>query len=171
MAESHGGPPAPIRMFIKELETSNENFVRIMGTVVMIRSQILKLDDGTGVLTISTNNLAIKGSIGQTIDVIMRRQNKSSTFHAECIVWNVSPQNETLRRMEIVWKGDKQLGYACPPLSKSDVQRAVNHGGGLSLKDLSMVLEASSEFILERLQELQLEGQIYCDREGNYVPL
>ena len=170
MAESHPPPPAPIRMFIKELETSNENFVRIMGTVVMIRSQILKLDDGTGVLTI-TNNLAIKGSIGQTIDVIMRRQNKSSSFHAECIVWNVSPQNETLRRMELCYKGDKQLGYACPPLSKGDVKRAVDHGGGLSLKDLSMVLDASPEFIQERLQELQLEGQIYCNREGNFVPL
>lgn len=155
-------------MYIQELQKSNENYVRIMGTLIAIRSQMLKLDDGTATINI-TNNLPIKGAIGQTIDVICRRREEH--FNAECIIWNISTQNETLRRLELCYSGDMHLGYACPKLSTVDVKRAVEFGEGVTVEDLVMILDAPQEQIRASLQELQLAGEIYCNRKGHYVPL
>lgn len=160
---------APRRMYIQELQTSTENYVRIMATLVAIRSQILRIDDGTATLSV-INNLPIKGAIGQTIDILCRR--KGENFHAECIIWNVSPQNETLRRLELCYKGGElHFGYACPKISSSDVKRAVDYGEGVTVEDLVLLLNATQEQVQDCLQELQLSGEIYCNREGCYVPL
>ena len=72
-----------------------------MATVVAIPPQQLVLDDGTATLTV-VNHLAIKGAIGQTVDVIMQEMWNQRQYHATCIVWNVSPQMETLRTIGIV---------------------------------------------------------------------
>ena len=144
--------------------------MRIMGTLVAIRAQQLKLDDGTGVLVVHSD-LPIKGAIGQTIDVIMRRQSNSTTFKAETIIWNVSSENETLRRLELCYQGEKQFGYPCPSIATADVKRMILHGDGVTLEDLCLVLDAPQDQVQKMLQELQLAGEIYCNRQGCYVPL
>jgi hypothetical protein len=48
---------------------------------------------------------------------------------------------------------------------------AIQHGGGLTVDDLVMLWNVSQEEIQSCLQELQLGGEIYCNREGHYVPL
>jgi hypothetical protein len=162
-------PLAPRRMFIQELLSTNDALaVRIMATVVAIPPQELVLDDGTATVTV-VNHLAIKGAIGQTVDVIMKKCGMQ--YHATCIIWNVSPQNETLRRLELSYKGEMYLGYPCPKVSTQDVKMAIQHGGGLTVDDLVMLWNVSQEEIQSCLQELQLGGEIYCNREGHYVPL
>lgn len=164
-------PPAPRRMYIGELlQNKTTNFVRIMGTLVTLRSNQLTLDDGTGILHVS-NDLPIKGAIGQTLDVICRRNTAMDKFQAETIIWNVSPQNETLRSLQLSYKGESKLGYACPTIKAQDIKQAVDLGGGVTIQDLCMVLELSKEHVESCLQELQLAGEIYCNREGKYVPL
>jgi hypothetical protein len=101
--------------------------------------------------------------------VICRRHGEH--YHAECIVWNVSPQIETLRRLELCYKGEMHFGYACPKVSTSAVKNAVQYGGGVTIDDLVMLLDVSEDHVRECLQELQLGGEIYCNREGHYVPL
>jgi hypothetical protein len=47
----------------------------------------------------------------------------------------------------------------------------ISHGEGATLEDLSLVLDVSEQRMQEILHELQLIGEIYCNRQGAYVPL
>jgi hypothetical protein len=159
---------APRRMFIKEILSSHPHYVRVMACLVTIRSHMLKLDDGTGILSVKSE-LPIKGAVGQTLDVLVRRSQES--YHAETIIWNVEPKNEILRNLELTYTGERHLGYPCPPVSEREVMRMISHGEGATLEDLSLVLDVSEQRMQEILHELQLIGEIYCNRQGAYVPL
>jgi hypothetical protein len=160
---------APQRMYIQEILSSHDaQYVRVMACLVAIRSHMLKLDDGTGILSVKSE-LPIKGAVGQTIDVLARKSQKS--WNAETIIWNIEPKNAILRNLELSYKGEKHFGYPCPPIGEKEVMRMISHGEGATLEDLSLVLDASKEDMQEILHELQMQGEIYCNRQGAYVPL
>lgn len=186
--------PCPRRVFASDLQYSQTpTLVRLMGCVVAVvenkenEERFLTVDDGTASVQIACEYHPPEDAhvIGQTIDAICRRT-PSGEWKAEVVVWDIQdPNAETLRRLEVmtarrnvVANDDDEynpyaFGYPCFPPKQSDIMRMIRTSGveGASLEDISLVLDLPPEKVQSMVHELQLQGDIYQNRKGAYVPL
>jgi hypothetical protein len=74
-----------------------------------------------------------------------------------------------------------RTGYPCQSVQADDVYQLIQSDGsdayvyqgqkGLLAKDLAIVLDISMEHVHDLIQELQIEGLVYQNQEGGYMPL
>lgn len=137
------------------------------------------LDDGTSIIEIlSEANMLAGIHPGRHIDCTLglRQRGNARTWYAKSIFPVGNSMLELLRWMELSSgsKSNMNHGYATVRFDASEVLQMISQNqseGGISLRDLAMVLQVSTEQVQEKIVELQLDGQIYQNQEGGYVPL
>jgi hypothetical protein len=122
---------------------------------------------------------AIDIQVGKTLDCIIKLVGKE--LHADQLVWVEDPHAESLRWLDITYRQthpqvDMHLGY---PIPKTDPQGLLDiiksearlEKKGVKLKDLSTVLQLAQDEVEEMMLDLQINGVIYQNEDGYYLPL
>jgi hypothetical protein len=119
--------------------------------------------------------------------------------HAETLRWlelsylkknpgNFLQQQDQSSRQQQSQSSQSQLlymqsrtGYPCHSVQADDVYQLIQSDGsdayvyqgqkGLLAKDLAIVLDISIDHVHDLIQELQIEGLVYQNQEGGYMPL
>eukprot|EP00545_Synedropsis_sp_CCMP1620_P012523 CAMPEP_0119004204 /NCGR_PEP_ID=MMETSP1176-20130426/1017_1 /TAXON_ID=265551 /ORGANISM="Synedropsis recta cf, Strain CCMP1620" /LENGTH=174 /DNA_ID=CAMNT_0006955887 /DNA_START=10 /DNA_END=534 /DNA_ORIENTATION=+ len=144
--------------------------IEILGTIVRLNQEQMTVDDGTGSVVIHFEGHAIKGQIGENVDCIARFEDEN-LLRAETVIWKVTPGHETLFQWQILSPPGK-FGYPTLPFTKVDLLRYIRHAGsGATLEDLALVIDRTDHQLRPMIHELQNDGAIYQNREGEYVLL
>lgn len=146
---------------------------------------LLKLDDGTAVVDLWTPHSMIqKLSLrpGMLVECIARlcQNGKVRRFYAETIILVTNPDIEHLRWMELgnppKSKNDsRRYGYPTVESNADEAYRLIclqsRMEHGVRMEDLAMVMRKTETEMKSMIQELQMNGQVYQNGEGKYVPL
>jgi hypothetical protein len=141
----------------------------------------LELDDGTGtILCKATVTMVdrLEMPLGQTLDCIgeLQATDESILFlHADTLLEVSPPVAEQLRWLELTTTTDQRApcGYPCRETTSEDIWEIMdsNQGEGVSVADLALVLDLRPEQVQPLIEDLQLQGLIYENETGSYVPL
>jgi hypothetical protein len=156
--------------------TSNNDYRNLM---------LLRLDDGTATMDILTPDYMIQKldlQLGQTLECIawLRQRGTIKRWYAQSMAIVVDPHAEILRWLELSFrpKPNESMEYGYPTIQRNAAEalrlitvQATHDSDGVSLNDLALVMRLPPETMQEMLVTLQLEGQIYQNHLGNYVPL
>lgn len=143
--------------------------VEIVGTIVRLNETQMTVDDGTGSVQVQLTGHDIKGQIGDNVDCVL--QYEQGNVVTDTIMWKVPPETETLFQWQIL-APPGELGYPKLPFTKHDLLRCIKcAGSGVILEELAMVLDRSVQEIQSMIHDLQNEGAIYQNREGEYLLL
>jgi len=144
--------------------------VEILGTVIRLNETQMTVDDGTGTLVVQLSGLDIKGQIGDNVKCTLLYAEEEE-LRADIIVWRVSPSTETLFQWQIL-SPPGSFGYPTLSFRKNDLLRYIRHAGcPVALEDLALVLDRPMQELQPLIHELQNDGAIYQNRQGEYVML
>lgn len=162
---------APRKCWICDLQKlQSPCTVEIVGTIVRLNETQMTVDDGTGSVQVQLEGHEIKGQIGDNVDCVLQYEHGGKAV-TDTIVWKVPPGAETLFQWQIL-APPGEFGYPKLAFSKHDLLRCIKSAGsGVILEDLSLVLDRPVQEILSMIHELQNDGAIYQNREGEYVLL
>lgn len=151
---------------------------------------LLELDDGTGTLPCLVPEAMMErldnAQVGQTIDCIgevqIEREFQTVFLQVDTLLEVVPRSNnnptvvaEQLRWMEITHKDSiATCGYPCPNVTSESIFEIIdsnNPGEGVSVKDLALVLDMEPQEVKPLIEDLQLQGLIYENETGSFVPL
>jgi hypothetical protein len=165
--------------------TGNQNYP-IVDQILDSRDMILLiLDDGTSSIDIWTPSSMIdslSATAGQTVDCIARlRQNGTlKRWYADTLIRVIESDAECLRWMELSHPPGpnecRRFGFPRTKMNAEEAYRLICvqsqiDGEGVSLEDLALVMQEPKSKMEEMIQELQITGQVYQNKEGRYVPL
>ena len=156
--------------------TSNDDYRNLMS---------LTLDDGTATIDILTPDYMIRKlnlELGQTVECIawLRQRGTIKRWYVQSLAIMTDPHAEILRWFELSFrpKPHESLEWGYPAFQRNAAEalrlitvQTKHDSDGVSLDDLALVMQLSPESMQEMLVTLQLEGQIYQNHLGNYVPL
>ena len=185
--ESSGCDPENHKEF-PGLQHFNEDFV------------ILTLDDGTALANLWTpssmiKNLSITG--GETLECLARlyQRSKIRRWYTEALILVTDPNVEYMRWMElgnppVNENESRRYGYPAKLKNAKEAYRLIclqcklstsgssstgssttTGQNGVSIKDLAIVMQIPVNEMEKMIQELQLNGQVYQNASGNFVPL
>jgi hypothetical protein len=162
---------APRKCWICDLQKLEPPIlIEVLGTIVKLNDEEMKIDDGTGSIVVRFRGHEIKGQIGENVNCVARYEDDERIL-ADSILWKVKPQTETLFQWQLVSPPGK-FGYPQLPFTKETLLRYIRYAGpGVLLEDLSLVLDRSVESLQPMIHELQNDGAIYQNRKGEYVLL
>jgi hypothetical protein len=90
------------------------------------------------------------------------------------------PQSQSQSQSQLLYM-QSRTGYPCQAVQADDVYQLIQSDGsdeyvyqgqkGLLAKDLAIVLDTSTEHVHDLIQELQIEGLVYQNQEGAFLPL
>jgi hypothetical protein len=147
---------------------------------------LITLDDGTAVINIWTPSSMVQAlslSAGVSVDCMARlRQNSSiRRWYTETLILVTQPDIENLRWLELSnppkSKNDsRRFGYPTLKINADEAYRIITLQShlskeGVSMEDLASVMQKSESEMKEMIQELQVNGQVYQNEGGKYVPL
>ncbi len=149
------------------------------------RLMLLTLDDGTATVGIFTPDYMIQKlqvRPGQTVECIawLRQRGNIKKWYANCMFLVTDPHAEILRWMELSFrpKPNESLESGYPTIQRNAAEalrlitvEARHCDEGVSSKELAMVMQIPLKSMDQMLVELQLDGHIYQNQAGNYVPL
>ena len=151
---------------------------------------VLILDDGTALAKLwtpcsMTNKLSLRG--GETIECIARLYQNGSTqrrWYSEALILVTDPNIEYMRWMELgnpPQDENECRNYGYPTIRKNSKEAyrliclqyrlSANGKKGVKTKDLAVVMRLPLSEVENMIQELQLNGQVYQNENGNFVPL
>jgi hypothetical protein len=146
---------------------------------------LLKLDDGTAIIDLWTpysmiQKLSVRPGI--TVECIARLcQNRTvKRFYTETIILVTNPDMEHFRWMELSnpptsTSDSRQYGYNTTKFNADEAYRIIclqsRMDNGARMEDLALVMQISKTEMQNMIQELQMNGQVYQNDEGKYVPL
>eukprot|EP00980_Cylindrotheca_fusiformis_P010720 scaffold2402_cov109-Cylindrotheca_fusiformis.AAC.2 len=146
---------------------------------------LLKLDDGTAAVDFWTpysmiQELSVRS--GMTVECIARlcQSNTVKRFYTETIILVTNPDLEHLRWMELSTppkseNESRRYGYPTIEINANEAYRIIclqaKLENGVQMEDLALALQKSQLEMKDMVQELQVNGQIYQNDEGKYVPL
>lgn len=144
--------------------------IELLGTIVRLNEDQMVIDDGTGSVMVQFDGHVIQGQIGENVDCIAQYE-ANRTLRADVVIWNVSTQSEMLFQWQIL-EPPGQFGYPKLEFTKDDLMRYIRcSGDGATLEDLSLVLDRPLGEVRLMIDQLQNDGAIYQNRNGEYVPL
>lgn len=146
---------------------------------------LLTLDDGTATVEIVTPDYMIQKlnlQLGQTLECIawLRQRGTIKRWYAQSMAIVIDPHAEILRWYELSFRPqpNESMEYGYPTIQRNSAEtlrlitvQAMHDSEGVSMNDLALVMRLPLESMQEMLVTLQLEGQIYQNHLGNYVPL
>jgi hypothetical protein len=126
--------------------------------------------------------------------------NSNFRLHADSLIVVQDAHAETLRWLELTYLKknphhqqrqsqsqpktlylQSRTGYPCGSVQPDDVYQLIQSDGnddcvyqgqkGVSAKDLALLLDISVEHVQDMIQELQIDGLVYQNQEGGYMPL
>lgn len=175
--------------------------LRLMGVVVSIvqeslqEPRVIVLDDGTGVTAITTPGSMLDSArccgVGVCLDVIVRVERDSYTLStdqqqqqlklkAETIIVVTDAHAETLRWLELAYRKQEgvsylksRTGYPCGTVGQDNVYELIESEAeqGVSVQDLAIVLDLPTEDVQDIIQEFQIQGLVYQNKDGCFLPL
>jgi len=175
--------------------------VRVLATVIEVRSaaesnlrypgendtplrgelKVLTLDDGTSTINVLVPECMIVGAAtlpGEIIECLvqLRQRGVVRNWFAKGICRVADPHAEVLRWMDLTCRSDlsNEYGYLSVKPNTNMLLRMISlpfHTQAASLEDLAMVLRVPAQELQQRIEDLQLNGQVYQNHEGNYVLL
>ena len=162
---------APRRLLLSQLnDILSPCPVRVVGVAVRIASDFIILDDGSQkVKLLCPRHDTSRGTLGDVIMVLADWTGEE--LHATTIVWKTDGNLEALQWQEALYSGPAKYGFPFLPVDKAEVFRFISLEAGISLEDLAMVLKLKQNEMDTIIQQLQEEGAIYLNRQGQYVPL
>jgi hypothetical protein len=142
---------------------------------------LIYLDDGTAVVSVVVTDIVTDGfCIGMTVQCLVRKhqdKNEHSCWVVEQLAWMQDPHAELLRWYELISTEkmrteQQQWGFPCSRITSDTILTLIQSDPkGCSIQDLAIVLDVKEASVATMLEELQLEGQIYCNKNGAFVPL
>lgn len=146
---------------------------------------LLTLDDGTATVGILTpdymlQKLQVRPGLTVECTVWLRQRGTIKKWYAYCMSLVTDPHAEILRWMELSFQPEpnESLEYGYPTIQRNAAEalrlitlETQHCNDGVSLEELAMVMQVSPDAMKDMLVELQLDGQIYQNQLGNYVPL
>ena len=144
--------------------------------------KLVTLDDGTSVVNVWAPDSMISNAgarPGETIECFigLRQQGTVRNWYAKALCLVTDPHAEVLRWMELSCSRNLSVnhhGYLTATESTNILLRLLTlqvFNSGASLEDLGAVLQMPIKALQGYIIDLQLSGQIYQNREGNYVIL
>jgi hypothetical protein len=159
-------------------------------------SPTVVLDDGTGlaaVVTPASMLEAIRCGVGASLDCLVRVErtycsSKSDAFqlHAEALIVVPDAHTETLRWLELAYRKQQgttvlasKTGYPCDRVQVDNVYQLIQTESkhqyrgqqGMSAQDLAVVLDIQADEAQEMIQDLQIQGLVYQNQAGAFLPL
>jgi hypothetical protein len=146
---------------------------------------LLTLDDGTATATLWTPKYMIErlsAEPGQNMECIIRLRQKGTLkrWYTDTLIKMVDPAVEALRWMELSRPPSqdecRRQGFPRIKMNSNEVYRLIcvhtdSDKAGLSAEDLALVMHTPLPKMKDYIVELQLNGMIYQNAEGNFVPL
>ena len=163
--------PAPRRLLLSQLnDIQTPCPVRVVGVAVRIASDFIILDDGSQkVKLLCPRHDTSPGALGDVIMVLADWTGEE--LHASTIIWKTDCNIEALQWQEALYSGPAKNGFPFLPVDKAEVLRFISLEAGISMEDLALVLKLKQNEMNTIIQQLQEEGSIYLNRQGQYVPL
>jgi hypothetical protein len=181
--------PCPHRCFLSDISGAiqdGKRIFRLLGTVVSLIQEegtfLLQLDDGSALASIVTPTRMleqIQVSVGMTVESIVKLIDNELEADQLVIIQDV--HTETLRWLELSFRKTQpehhsclKWGYPNVPIQAEDVHDLIQSEatkGGVSIYELSIVLDLEQSNVADLIQELQIAGQIYRNPQGRYLPL
>mmetsp|Transcript_40414 Transcript_40414/g.97549 ORF Transcript_40414/g.97549 Transcript_40414/m.97549 type:complete len:203 (+) Transcript_40414:3-611(+) len=144
---------------------------------------MLQLDDGTATMKFwSEKKMVQKLQLhpGDVVECVAKlcQNGEVKRFYTESLSSIVDPEMEHLRWAELTntsSKSSRRFGYPTLEWNAEEAYRMIclqSRGGhGVTMEDLALVMQKTKKQMQEMISQLQLDGLIYHNEDGNYVPL
>lgn len=144
---------------------------------------LLQIDDGTATIGFWTPfRMVEKLSVhpGDVVECIAKlcQNGEVKRFYTESLSSIEDPEMEHLRWAELTHtssKSSRRFGYPTLEWNGEEAYRMIclqsRGGNGVTMEDLARVMQKTKKELQELISQLQLDGLVYHNEDGNYVPL
>lgn len=176
----------PQRCFLVNVpEHASQPKLRLMGLAVSWKALTMTdyieitLDDGTALCAIHVPQYMIdrcKASphgtfMGKLLDCIVHNNNNNMWTAEQISILEDDPHAELVRWFELSLHVSSERGFPMPQITPDDVLEIIQLESQVAMQDLALFFQLDQGTVQDLLEELQMAGQIYQNKQGYYLPL